>query len=195
MTGDARDDTAPRGALRVQAFVNTLEIDGDADALSDPHELGAWLVTAGLLPGAVSLDDGDLARARVVREAIRELLEANAGHGSAARAAATLDAAAARAPLALHFDAGGNAALRPATGGIDAAFAALFADIAGAIADGTWARLKVCRNDTCRWAYYDASKNRSARWCSMAGCGNRMKGRAYRRRARVRSTSGDPSTE
>jgi predicted RNA-binding Zn ribbon-like protein len=54
-----------------------------------------------------------------------------------------------------------------------------------AIADGSWRRLKACRNHGCRWAFYDYSKNRSASWCSMQLCGNRTKTRAYRaRRAR-----------
>jgi predicted RNA-binding Zn ribbon-like protein len=48
--------------------------------------------------------------------------------------------------------------------------------------DGTFARLKSCRNHDCRWAFYDYSKNRSASWCSMQLCGNRTKTRAYRRR-------------
>ena len=48
--------------------------------------------------------------------------------------------------------------------------------------DGTWRRLKVCRN--CQWAFYDTSKNRSGSWCSMQLCGNRLKTRAYRTRRR-----------
>jgi predicted RNA-binding Zn ribbon-like protein len=46
--------------------------------------------------------------------------------------------------------------------------------------DGTWGRLKACRN--CHWSFYDRSPNRSATWCSMQLCGNRTKTRAYRRR-------------
>ena len=53
-----------------------------------------------------------------------------------------------------------------------------------AMEDGTWARLKACREDTCQWAFYDRSKNRSATWCSMAVCGNRAKARTYRQRHR-----------
>ena len=49
-----------------------------------------------------------------------------------------------------------------------------------AMLDGTWPRLKVCRN--CGWSFYDYSKNRSASWCSMQLCGNRAKTRAYRKR-------------
>lgn len=43
-------------------------------------------------------------------------------------------------------------------------------------------RLRICAADDCRWAFYDRSKNGRARWCSSAGCGNRMKTRAYRQR-------------
>ena len=53
-----------------------------------------------------------------------------------------------------------------------------------AMLEGTWPRLKACRN--CKWAFYDYSKNRAASWCSMQLCGNRLKTRAYRsRRARA----------
>ena len=52
----------------------------------------------------------------------------------------------------------------------------------GAMLDGSWARLKACRN--CHWSFYDYSPNRSAAWCSMQLCGNRAKTRAYRRRKR-----------
>jgi predicted RNA-binding Zn ribbon-like protein len=60
------------------------------------------------------------------------------------------------------------------------AVAGLLTAIDRAERDQTWERLKVCARDTCRWAFYDASRNRSGRWCSMAGCGNHIKmKRAY----------------
>ena len=49
-------------------------------------------------------------------------------------------------------------------------------------ADGAWERLKACRQETCGWLFYDASRNRSSNWCSMQVCGGREKSRAYRRR-------------
>ena len=50
------------------------------------------------------------------------------------------------------------------------------------LAGSDWARLKVCRAEDCRWAFYDASRNHSRTWCSMSDCGNRAKARAYRAR-------------
>ncbi len=43
-----------------------------------------------------------------------------------------------------------------------------------------WPRLKACRDDHCRVAFYDKSRNRSRAWCSMEVCGNREKARTFR---------------
>jgi predicted RNA-binding Zn ribbon-like protein len=45
-----------------------------------------------------------------------------------------------------------------------------------------WERLQVCPEDDCAGAFYDESRNRSRRWCSMNVYGNRQKVRAYRDR-------------
>ena len=45
-------------------------------------------------------------------------------------------------------------------------------------------RLRPCANDECRLFLIDRSKAGSARWCSMAVCGNRMKARRHYERAR-----------
>ena len=47
-----------------------------------------------------------------------------------------------------------------------------------------WSRLKACADPTCRWIFYDASRNRQGAWCSMATCGNRAKNRDLRARRR-----------
>ena len=39
--------------------------------------------------------------------------------------------------------------------------------------------VKRCDNDECIRFFLDTSKNHSRRWCSMEGCGNRMKARAH----------------
>jgi hypothetical protein len=49
--------------------------------------------------------------------------------------------------------------------------------------DDSWSRLKICGRGTCRWAFYDHSRNNSSRWCASSICGAREKSmRAYRRR-------------
>jgi predicted RNA-binding Zn ribbon-like protein len=51
-------------------------------------------------------------------------------------------------------------------------------------ATGEWSRVKTCARESCRFVFFDASRNRSARWCSMQVCGNREKTAAYRARHR-----------
>ncbi|GAA2378936.1 CGNR zinc finger domain-containing protein [Streptomyces carpaticus] len=43
-------------------------------------------------------------------------------------------------------------------------------------------RLRPCANDACRLFLIDHSRPGTARWCSMAACGNRMKARTHARK-------------
>jgi len=60
--------------------------------------------------------------------------------------------------------------------------------VLGAVADGSWARLKSCPD--CRWVFYDHTRNASKRWCLMTAggpggrsCGSIAKVRAHRARS------------
>ncbi len=53
-----------------------------------------------------------------------------------------------------------------------------------ALAKNSPGRLRPCANDECRLFLIDHSKAGTARWCSMAACGNRMKARRHYQRAR-----------
>jgi predicted RNA-binding Zn ribbon-like protein len=165
-------------------FVNTADIESGQDDLATEDGLRRWM-QAGGLPGS---DDpilaGDAARVRQAREAIRGVLAMNAGHRAEPGTLDLLGRAGGSAPVGLAVLGDGRLGLRPLGRGVDAALGALFGDIVTAVADGSWPRLKVCRADTCQAAYYDESRNHSRAWCSMAVCGNRQKGRKFRRRAR-----------
>ncbi|NEZ67768.1 CGNR zinc finger domain-containing protein [Leptolyngbyaceae cyanobacterium CCMR0082] len=60
----------------------------------------------------------------------------------------------------------------------------LVAIIYNSMIDDTWARFKCCALPTCGWAYYDTTKSRTKRWCSMRTCGARSKARRYYERPR-----------
>ena len=171
------------GALRlVQQFVNSYDVEDDIEALSDAKALRDWLADHGLLERRARVTRADLARAIEVREALRTLLLANNGETLDRGTVRTLNDAASSAPLFVRFDEDGRSRLAPAAANVAGALAQLLAIVNDAAAEGTWERLKVCPEDTCRWAFYDHSKNRSGTWCSMAVCGTRAKARAYRRR-------------
>jgi predicted RNA-binding Zn ribbon-like protein len=166
------------GLARIERFVNTADLDQGTDELEDAAGASAWLAEEGL-PADVDAEDHE--RLVAFREAIRGLLLANHGGTPDPAAVATLDGAAA---LTVAFAADGSARLEPAAHGVDAVLAQLAAIIARAQAEGTWTRLKACPNDTCGWAFYDRSRNRSRTWCAMSVCGNRAKARSYRARHR-----------
>jgi predicted RNA-binding Zn ribbon-like protein len=174
--------SAPGRLELVRQLVNTFDVDTRSDQLTDPERLGAWLSERGLLRGGERLGRADLHRAVEVREALRALLAANAGQPLEPGALEVLNRAARTARLAVRFDGGGRAGLEPEPDGLESAFGRLFGIVHVAMVDGTWERLKACRNPECAFAFYDHSKNRSGRWCTMDVCGNAMKARAYRRR-------------
>ena len=53
-----------------------------------------------------------------------------------------------------------------------------------ALAKHSPGRLRPCANDECQLFLIDRSKTNTARWCSMAVCGNRMKARRHYQRVR-----------
>jgi predicted RNA-binding Zn ribbon-like protein len=80
----------------------------------------------------------------------------------------------------MRFGADGRARLEPETRGVVGAMGRIVATLFSVMRDEEWARLKLCNNDACRWAFFDRSKNHSSRWCTMASCGNKMKARRFR---------------
>lgn len=180
----ARDrPPAPGPVGLVQAFLNTADIEDGEDLLGSPAGLGAWLVEVGL-PGSGSTPTAaDVERAIELREAIRDHIEAR-GHGDAVGDAAVRFERVVGG-LTLHATlAGRDVVLEGRGAGVDRAFARIVSVLIRADADGSLDRLKVCRNAGCRWAFWDASRNRSGAWCTMAVCGNRSKGRTFRSRTR-----------
>ena len=132
------------------------------------------------LEAFVNAEDSVDERLIALREALRALLVDKRDPA----AIAALDRMARDAHLVVSFERDGSARLTPAGDGVDALVASLLAIVARAQADGTWSRMKACRADDCRWAFYDRSRNRSRTWCSMRECGNRAKARSYRARQR-----------
>ena len=177
---DVETKPAPMPLLVVQSLVNTWEADTGVDLLADVGAAGVWLRAAGLLEGT-DLDDAELEAVRLVRGALRGLLigheDAVAGDGSELAALRAL-AAPCRVRLVLGDE--GQIELEP-----DPArswLTSLLLIVRDAQRDGTWPRLKACRNPECRWAFYDRSHASRGAWCDMAVCGNRIKNRNLRSR-------------
>ncbi len=154
---------APEPLREVQLLINSVDLEHELDWLPD------WLEER-------ALPAEHAGRGRALREALRGLVLANNGAAFDATALELVNDIAARLPLQLEPDG------RLTVGAADDALDGVVAIVLGAMLDGTWSRLKACRN--CCWSFYDYSPNRSATWCSMQLCGNRKKTRAYRSRRR-----------
>lgn len=174
---------APGRLDLVREFVNTCQLDLGTDTIADPRALVAWLRAAGLAFTGASAQSGDVVYAHEVREALRQAMAANHGRNAIdAQALSVLNALIRDAHLVPVIIADGTSSVEPTAEGMRGALGELLAVTIGAMNDGTWSRLKVCTNDECRWAFYDHSRARSGRWCSMGACGNRAKQRAWRER-------------
>ena len=163
-------NAAPEPVRLVQRFVNTIDLSHDRE----------WLTAFLAEEGLAGPTEAELDRARLLRESIRELLYENNGQGRPRERWAELNVAAGHAGLTVDF---ASRELVPTATGLDGLLGRIAVTCLTAMGDGTWLRLKCCRNVACRWSFYDYSRNRSASWCSMQICGNRTKTRAYRRRA------------
>ena len=184
MAEPGQRDPAPAPLATVQAFVNTNDLEGGRERLGSPDDLRAWLVDHELLEPVGDVSDDELRRAIAMRAAVRALA---AGHNhlpaDSESAMALLNAQAERARLAPELDVQEGLRIVPRAGGVDGALGQLLAALYASVSDGTWDRLKACERDSCRWVFYDRSKNRSGSWCDPADCGTRERSRrAYRRR-------------
>ena len=166
----------------VQSFVDSIDVETAEDDLDSPERFGRWLVAHGFDHPAPTEEERVLAQG--VRDALREELMAHHDEGDSPTARARLDAYARMVPLRAAFG-DGPATLVPAGAGAAVMLGTVLAAIVIAERDGTWDRVKICREETCQVAFYDRSKNHSKTWCSMGVCGNRNKTRSYRDRQRT----------
>ncbi|MEU3273873.1 CGNR zinc finger domain-containing protein [Saccharomonospora sp. NPDC006951] len=153
----------------VIGFLNTFDLEEGTDVLRTRHEWHAWAHDRQLTPDPLpeAIDLRTRLRAAIGDDTVH--IEEQSGEPSAVEVGIVLT--------------GHGPDLTAST-----VSGAVFAAAARIAIRGDWQRFKICPAHTCRWAFYDNSRNRSRTWCSMAVCGNREKARAFRKRA-----GGDPA--
>ena len=166
----------------VKDFVNTADLENAKDELGTLESATTWLAAHGA--GVCDLSEADRQHLVAVREALRELLEGNAGHEVNPKSLEFLNQSLNDAHLGMVIT-GQGCDLACCGSGLNGFLGMISKAIFEATVAGNWQRLKVCRNETCRWAFYDSSKNGTGTWCTMKVCGSRAKSRAYRARRRV----------
>lgn len=198
-------DTLKRLGGRLSlAFANTADwhaSDHPVEFLTSYSDLVAWSQHVGILTdhqaqrllkkAAHRPEDATavLERAIVLREAIYRIFSA-ISHGRPPQAAdlATFNAELSRALAqsqivstteGFAWDWAGT------EGALDGMLWPVVHDAAGLLISEELDRVGQCADDRCGWLFLDASRNRSRRWCSMEGCGNRAKVRRHYKRKRA----------
>jgi predicted RNA-binding Zn ribbon-like protein len=181
---DDATPSAPGDLDLVRAYLSVHDhVYGTRRSLAPSTDtIASWLGKRGLIDPEAETDPDDLRLAAAVLEALRSLVRENEGAARDPAAMRVLDDAALETGLSIRF---GSAGVEPTTGGVRSAIGRILAIAFLAEVDGRWARFKECSSTDCRSVFWDRSKNRSGRWCSMKDCGNRAKVRAYRERERA----------
>lgn len=173
------------------------------DLLESPRDLARWFQEAGVLGPSEAEEiaerwgegpEGERVFRRAVgfRESLRGMVEGIAGGGAVSQEAIEeINGVLRECPGYTQVVRSGDGfegrfvAERHGSAGEISPVAESAAEL---LADGDLSRLKKCENPECTLHFYDTSKNRSRRWCSMDACGNVMKARAHYRRHRRQRT-------
>lgn len=187
------------GGLACLDFIDTAPLGSPAriEALHDFGDLLAWLYEERLV-GASECRRGQqrwdarptaqhaFARALVLRRTLREAVERILAHRSVPKQAI----AAIRDGLGkltgcwelTKTKTGFVLKFRPRFVQPDQLLGPIAKSACDLLCHRDWSRLKRCANPTCGLYFYDSTRNRRRRWCSMKTCGNRMKVSAFYRR-------------
>ena len=184
-SGDSEAKPAPGSLRRVQALINTIDLESAQDRLATIADAGPWLVANGLLAPGATPEPADLRLIARVREGLRALVIHNSG-GPVPDPAATaaLHEVTEGSPVRVVVDESGRIAVSAGEDSVRSRLLSLLLIVKDAQLDGTWIHLKACANNDCRWAFYDRSRNHGGTWCDMATCGNKLKNRDFRARRR-----------
>ena len=185
-------NAAPGTLELARKFVDTEDLYNERDGLADVEAATAWLAGEGMLSNGQPITISDLSALRGLRDAVRAMAAANTtGERPPREAVEAFNHLAAPHAASVRLDVQHGSVVaffQPREDGAGGAITALAAAVHQAVLTGTWTRLKSCANPACRWLFYDESRNRTARWCSMRGCGSISKTRRYREKQRQRAS-------
>ena len=181
-------------------FANTCSARGSPaqqDHLRRPEHVAQWAAHANVLPaadaewlvGAVAaeptLGARLIAEALALREDVYQLGVAIAAGRPAPRerveslahAHARALAAGALTPIAANF----GWSWRPREAPVEAILGPISLSALTLLQQADLTRVKQCQGEKCGWLFFDATKNKSRRWCEMEVCGNRAKQKRFAR--------------
>lgn len=175
---------APGDLELVRAFLSLHDHEEHTPDSFPPslESLRWWLESRALVEGGAPIKDQDLAWGLRVREALIAKVQENMGEPRNATAIEFLNRAAEQTGLRVCFGCDDDTPVHVEAIGVRGAIGRILGTAFLAELDGRWERFRICHDPVCAGVFFDRSKNKSGKWCSMASCGNRSKVRAFRER-------------
>jgi hypothetical protein len=168
---------APGNLVLVEGFLNTWSGELDIDDFKTAKATEVWLRKTGFWRGTQKLTADQHQGIVNFRSDLRAwILDVTASQ--------PLNDLVADITFQAEFGAGGDVHFRPLGNAYQGSMGTLIEVISESQQNGTWGRLKCCELLTCGWAFYDSTRSRTKRWCSMKTCGSRHKAREYYKRKR-----------
>jgi predicted RNA-binding Zn ribbon-like protein len=195
MSKDSRKFQVPDELANLYDFANSLDVRQfthhgvrhvQADELTLPRELGAWMAQRGLLFTNAKITPAMLKSALELRTCVRAYLACDpVERPTNKETVQSLNRALGLFPLVAEARNDRGMALKPARDDALAGLSAIAAELYDGAVKATLDRLKMCAAEECRRVFFDRSKPATRRWCMPTLCGNRMKTRTYRERHRA----------
>ena len=175
---------APGGLELVRGFLSLHDHEErNSDSLPPSLEsLRWWLGSKALVEEGDQIKDQDLAWALRVRDALTAKVQENMGELRNVTATEFLNRAAEETGLRVCFGCDDDTPIHVDATGVRGVIGRILGTAFLAELDGRWERFRICHDPGCSAVFFDRSKNKSGKWCSMSSCGNRAKVRAFRER-------------
>lgn len=168
---------APGGLVLLEGFLNTWSDEMGIDDFKTPSSTEAWLRSVELWAGQIKITSEQTQKIIKFRSELRTWILGK-------EPLQPLNELIAGVFFQTEFSIEGEVRLRPTGDACNQVLGALIGTILQSQQDATWERFKCCELPTCGWAYYDSTRSRTQRWCSMKTCGSRHKAREYYKRKR-----------
>ena len=166
---------APGELVRLQGFLNTWSAELDIEDFNSPEAMEKWLRASSLWNEKKHITARTYQQIMSFRQLLRQSLMQPDQWLELEKLQAGLS-------FRIGFNDSGAPNLLPQGHGSDLVLGQLMTIIYNSMVDGSWSRFKCCGLESCGWAFYDSTRSRTRRWCSMRTCGSRYKARQYYQR-------------
>lgn len=170
---------APGRLVLVHGFLNTWSDELGIEDFDTPRSTEEWMRDVGLWSGSGKTTKSQHQRILRFRDQLRAWVIDKTQFND-------LNELISKITFGVEVSSSGELSLQTMGDACDTALGALIEAIFDSTRTGTWDRLRCCDLPTCGWAFYDSTRSRTKRWCSMKTCGSRHKAREYYKRSRTK---------